>query len=313
MEGQISAIVCPNCGATTTNHQNCDFCGSLLVRFEGAGVDLEQTSYLSNSFCLPGLLDALEENLRLQYEHPKSMVATFVIDPFHETRSIVNSVCSVLSSDKLFSLHKRVSGRLAVSLGFSQVVGNVAGYESYNLEKQKHHDAFTKLPSCQLFRRKIEFSEIDGHKYKNYTYDIDFGGDAEGAARIISEVAIKVFGCSPERPLEYHTNWGFHTVLSAAKLTGYNLFGEGCYIATCVYGSYDCPEVWTLRRYRDEILEKSWFGRLFIKTYYAVSPVMVKWFGRSVWFKRMWKPFLDRMVANLRAKGVEDTPYVDKY
>lgn len=26
---------------------------------------------------------------------------------------------------------------------------------------------------------------------------------------------------------------------------------KGCYVATCVYGSYDCPEVWTLRRFRD--------------------------------------------------------------
>ena len=25
----------------------------------------------------------------------------------------------------------------------------------------------------------------------------------------------------------------------------------GCYVATCIYGSYDCPQVWTLRRYRD--------------------------------------------------------------
>ena len=28
----------------------------------------------------------------------------------------------------------------------------------------------------------------------------------------------------------------------------------GCYVATAVYGSYDCPEVWTLRRYRDYTL-----------------------------------------------------------
>ena len=25
----------------------------------------------------------------------------------------------------------------------------------------------------------------------------------------------------------------------------------GCYVATAVYGSYDCPQVWTLRRVRD--------------------------------------------------------------
>lgn len=29
--------------------------------------------------------------------------------------------------------------------------------------------------------------------------------------------------------------------------TGYNHNSGGCYVATCVYGSYDCPEVWTLR------------------------------------------------------------------
>lgn len=32
---------------------------------------------------------------------------------------------------------------------------------------------------------------------------------------------------------------------------------EGCYVATCVYGSYDCPQVWTLRRYRDYKLAES--------------------------------------------------------
>lgn len=30
---------------------------------------------------------------------------------------------------------------------------------------------------------------------------------------------------------------------------------NGCYIATCVYGSYDCPQVWILRRFRDDILD----------------------------------------------------------
>ena len=32
---------------------------------------------------------------------------------------------------------------------------------------------------------------------------------------------------------------------------------QGCYVATCVYGSYDCPEVWILRRFRDESLERT--------------------------------------------------------
>ena len=86
----------------------------------------------------------------------------------------------------------------------------------------------------------------------------------------------------------------------------------GCYVATCVYGSYDCPQVWTLRRYRDDTLGSTWYGRAFIRTYYAISPTLVKWFGKTKWFKKMWKGKLDRMVKKLQDKGVEDTPYEDK-
>lgn len=88
--------------------------------------------------------------------------------------------------------------------------------------------------------------------------------------------------------------------------------GDGCYVATAVYGSYDCPEVWTLRRYRDYELAETWHGRLFIKAYYAISPTIVKWFGDTAWFKKMWKGKLDRMVSNLQQKGFENTPYEDR-
>lgn len=86
----------------------------------------------------------------------------------------------------------------------------------------------------------------------------------------------------------------------------------GCYVATAVYGSYDCPQVWTLRRYRDYTLAETWYGRAFIRTYYAISPTLVKWFGHTNWFKKMWKGKLDRMVSDLNAKGVQDTPYQDR-
>lgn len=87
--------------------------------------------------------------------------------------------------------------------------------------------------------------------------------------------------------------------------------GGGCYVATAVYGSYDCPEVWALRRFRDFQLAKSWHGRIFIKIYYAISPVLVKHFGAEHWFRQFWKGKLDRIVAGLKADGFEDTPYCD--
>ena len=86
----------------------------------------------------------------------------------------------------------------------------------------------------------------------------------------------------------------------------------GCYVATAVYGSYDCPEVWTLRRFRDNTLAETWYGRTFIRIYYATSPTLVKLFGETEWFKKLWKGKLDRMVKNLNENGVEDTPYNDR-
>lgn len=87
---------------------------------------------------------------------------------------------------------------------------------------------------------------------------------------------------------------------------------NGCYVATAVYGSYDCPQVWTLRRYRDDTLAGTWYGRAFIRIYYAISPTLVKWFGKTGWFKKMWQGTLDRLVDKLQSQGVEATPYEDK-
>ncbi|MBR4674386.1 MAG: hypothetical protein IKP00_07975 [Victivallales bacterium] len=93
---------------------------------------------------------------------------------------------------------------------------------------------------------------------------------------------------------------------------GTKLPGEGaCYVATAVYGAYDCPEVWVLRRYRDNTLSTSLFGRSFIRLYYAISPLLVKFFGNTHWFQRFWKSQLDKMVRNLKAQGISDKPYND--
>ena len=85
----------------------------------------------------------------------------------------------------------------------------------------------------------------------------------------------------------------------------------GCYIATSVYGSYDTPEVWTLRRFRDETLADTWYGRLFIKAYYAVSPTLVRLFGDDGWFQEFWRDRLDTMVEELQEAGYESAPYQD--
>lgn len=86
----------------------------------------------------------------------------------------------------------------------------------------------------------------------------------------------------------------------------------GCYIATCVYGSYDCPQVWTLRRFRDFRLSKFFWGRMFIRIYYKISPKAVKLFGNKNWFRIFWKKRLDKMIVKLQRDGYDNTPYYDR-
>lgn len=86
---------------------------------------------------------------------------------------------------------------------------------------------------------------------------------------------------------------------------------QGCYVATCVYGSYDCPQVWTLRRYRDTHMRLTWYGRLFIKWYYTVSPTLVKYFGKLTAFRALGRKILDKIVWHLNAGGYDDSPYRD--
>ena len=83
-------------------------------------------------------------------------------------------------------------------------------------------------------------------------------------------------------------------------------------MATCVYGSYDCPQVWTLRRYRDDVLKNTTAERCFISLYYAVSPTMVRIFGRNQAVRRMWRTALDRIISRLNADGFSDKPYNDQ-
>ena len=174
---------------------------------------------------------------------------------------------------------------------------------------------------------KIVFISVDYRRFHEINgttttvksiYSVDFSG--EGKRKLAYDIA---------EAKEYDEHTVYFTMLSKNGKKNLNRLdlntrtvqpllevsveqSGGCYVATAVYGSYDCPQVWTLRRFRDDILAKNFFGRTFIRLYYAVSPTLVRWFGHTGWFKRMWQGTLDRMVAKLQARGLEDTPYEDK-
>lgn len=122
----------------------------------------------------------------------------------------------------------------------------------------------------------------------------------------------RAFGATVAKVRKFDPMYSLPSPLKSTASSSSKASSSGCYVATCVYGSYDCPEVWTLRRFRDYKLERTRYGRLFIKTYYALSPSFVKWFGETSWFKAIWQGVLDKFVKTLNDRGYSNSPYNDK-
>ncbi|MDP9694423.1 UNVERIFIED_ORG: hypothetical protein J2X79_001982 [Arthrobacter globiformis] len=78
---------------------------------------------------------------------------------------------------------------------------------------------------------------------------------------------------------------------------------SGCYIATAVYGSYDAEPVLVFRRFRDERLAGHAFGRAFIRSYYAVSPPLARYFAGRTALNRLARRLLDRLAKLLDDAG----------
>ena len=145
------------------------------------------------------------------------------------------------------------------------------------------------MPNGNIIFSNDNSSSINIHEYTNNM--------AEFRQRIINEIANPTPKPRPNPPRP--------TTTTPPNKNG------GCYIATAVYGSYNCPEVWVLRRFRDNVLNSNFIGRAFIRIYYILSPALVKHFGHTLWFKRLGKGTLDQMVNSLRDKGISDTAYDD--
>lgn len=190
--------------------------------------------------------------------------------------------------------------------------GHMTGYSRPSMIEDNRYDEFDAKGNMIGFTRRNVFGEYvhydnKGHRTgstKRSLHGFDHY-DAGG----------KVIGSSARGALDKYE----HTFISSGR-TGTGSVGKNstdvknggaCYIATCVYGSYDTPELWIFRRFRDGYLGSRGWGRAFIRVYYAVSPVLVFLFGRSHWFRSFWRRVLDRIAADLRKKGYEDTRYSD--
>lgn len=69
---------------------------------------------------------------------------------------------------------------------------------------------------------------------------------------------------------------------------GYLIYGaDACFIATASTGSENSLDVVMLTKFRDEVLRKNVFGRMFIKIYETLSPPIARWLRKGI-RRRLW-------------------------
>ncbi len=86
-----------------------------------------------------------------------------------------------------------------------------------------------------------------------------------------------------------------------------NLDDGACFIATAVYGDYHAPEVIALRRFRDETLQPSFPGRVFIAIYYRVSPPIAIFLSRRPLLAAAIRPLLNALARHSANPAVNRT------
>jgi hypothetical protein len=77
---------------------------------------------------------------------------------------------------------------------------------------------------------------------------------------------------------------------------------SGCFIATACYGAADCTEVLEFRRFRDENLLATWFGRRIVSLYYRVSPPLAAMVSRNQTLRSFIKRFVLEPAFNVLSR-----------
>ena len=212
---EIQKATCPNCGANITNMRNCEFCGSLLIRLQQQGINITAAGYADNNKVLPGLISELQKNLDLQAQNPNAPVVTDIfkkvtaLEAGFGRRSVIAEVHKNVADEKgnpFFPDADFSNGQQHLMVCFL--------FDSLLIDK-KRYDKFKKLDIYHLFTHRTFSGSAAFEKIHSYT--IDFGNDAEGAARLLSRVLHEVYDIGYNEQLEYNTYSGSADSIEAKR------------------------------------------------------------------------------------------------
>lgn len=266
----MTTVQCPSCGAAATNLKNCEFCGSLFVRYIDHKLDIEiikDNSKINNEI-FPGLEDFLEDTVLRQKEfvskYGEYISGEFVATTIGKTADDYAILIGNVGTNTDFSGKRWIQNGLGVFLQFSSDDEFDGKSGLFYLEK------FKKIEEFKLF------SDVSQNQ-SCQCFWIDYGYDIKGAAYISTKIAREVFGITESK---YNIDiWDSSSPENHKK--------PGCFIATATMGSYDHPEVIELRNFRDNwILEKKW-GEGFVAWYYHYGSIAAKSIEKSFVLKKI--------------------------
>lgn len=292
----MNAIVCELCGSNDIVKQDgvyvCQHCGTKYTPEEAKKLMVEGTVDVTGSTVKIDSSERVKSLLSRASDFEK-------INDYSAADELYMEALHLEPDCKeAFEGHAKIQKKYPVTLVFGGALGLYPGSPWHVEVDGEGVTDYFDVRTVAIFDKNLELS-LGKHVFSMKT--------ASGS--VLNSYTLNV-NSDPEQKIYLYSNGGPR--FSETPPPQNSSSSGGCYVATAVYGSYDCPQVWTLRRYRDNTLAETWYGRAFIRTYYAISPTLVKWFGKTDWFKNLWKPKLDRMVERLNSNGVADTPYNDR-
>lgn len=177
MDNKVITVVCPNCGASTTNHHNCDYCGSLLVRYVVKNKLIDDNVFGSGSKEIPGLREELKKNLTYQtIKNENEVVVTTMTDEDGNYLQVIETAhCNFGASiSNPFQGHYNKGLSLRITFETNNNDYKFAEKEKLRLNWFKQQD--------------IYFLFTQQNVPQGVYYYIDFGEDVENAAKIISSI-----------------------------------------------------------------------------------------------------------------------------
>lgn len=233
---------CPQCGATIRDldKQNCEYCGSLFVRFIVNKVPM--TNYVIDTpggkkiegFIFQGLEEAFIEAVN-RFQPKNDYFFLHICESPAKDSTIIQI------------LHPQIAG---ISDNFGFVIHLTFCDQPDRLKR------FLALPESKLFAR-IDWEGIP-------CFTINYGIDTSGAAMLCSRLLIDVYGFKKSTKFWYDI---FENGLAEKSW---------CFIATAAFGNNNHPTVILLRNFRDTFLLEKEYGRIFVRMYYRFSPPLAR-------------------------------------